>query len=245
MLSGIPPKFHPTLKCVIKPFDELEDFRRILIDCEQGLRPWLFDGKGNRKKKYIHDDSESDSDSDSGHRGKSKHRSQQHPKRQRDPLSACGCGGMHWRSDWPKGNSSGSQNNNSANQNNNQGTRSSGYNNNGSWYNRTKPSNSLYNNNNGNNRNNPRQGNNNGNNATANAVFVKANPVKTRKQRKAPLSSTLPCLQNCQRSCCSNRLTRFNRRTQMLVETTEKTSSAASLYTTATIVNLRIPTGGP
>jgi hypothetical protein len=48
-MAGIPSKFHPTLKSLINPWDEVEDFRRRLINAEQGLQPWFFDEQGDPK----------------------------------------------------------------------------------------------------------------------------------------------------------------------------------------------------
>ncbi|KAI5449043.1 hypothetical protein NCC49_005654 [Naganishia albida] len=42
MLSGIPVKFHPTIKAEIRPGDDIDDLRRIFIDQEPGLQPHMY-----------------------------------------------------------------------------------------------------------------------------------------------------------------------------------------------------------
>jgi hypothetical protein len=209
MLAGIPPKYYPTLKRQLKPYDELEDFRRYLIDCEQGLRPWMFDDKGNPKKKYLREDGE---DSDTGsdkkrfsnsrsnnnhYRNRGQH-SQQQDRKVRDPPSPCECGGMHWRSDCPKGKSSGFQNNY-----NNRNGNGNGNGGNNRGYSNYKPNgvNSTHFNANNNRWNQKPNGGNS--NATANTVNVRSTGMKTGRQRgfelqkpaTSPLTATIESIE--------------------------------------------------
>lgn len=192
MRAGIPPKFHPTLKTLLKPWDEVEDFRRHLIDAEQGLRPWLFDDQGNTKKKFTvrKDDSDSESESSSGHKKyhRKKPAHQSAPRSKRAPPSACECGGMHWRSDCPKGNQSTNKGFNSTYNsrypNYGNGNTAANGNNRGSQ-NRNQQSNGNSGSNNTGNKWNNNKGSNNNQTAAANTVKVVSNPVRTRKQKNA------------------------------------------------------------
>lgn len=192
MMSGIPPKFHPTLKCLLRPWDQLEELRRYLIDCEQGLRPWMFDDKGNPKRRYMsRDDSESDSDNDRKQKTFNK-TSQNRERKLRDPPGPCDCGGMHWRRDCPKkANTSQTTSSNYSNSSRTDSRNSRGYNNgtnNRSFVKSDANSTPLHNNRWTNNRSNKSA-------ASANTVLAQANPVKTRRQQQAePVTAIEPVL---------------------------------------------------
>jgi hypothetical protein len=79
MLSGIPQTMQPLLKASLKDNHTLEDFRRILIDLEPGLRP-----------RQTHQSEPKRSSNNAA------------PAFTRQPpRTPCVCGGMHWRTDCP------------------------------------------------------------------------------------------------------------------------------------------------
>lgn len=107
MLSGIPVKFHPTIKAEIKAGDDIDDLRRIFIDQEPGLRPHMYREDNNSVSTVAPWKNRTPATPFKGAntvtatRGNASQVTGNTVKSTRPPPAPCVCGGNHWRSDCP------------------------------------------------------------------------------------------------------------------------------------------------